>query len=97
MAKDLFGMFRTVARWYSDIAAYREELRTERHISELPEHLLKDIGWPDAYAERLARREDDAAETQKADSAGHRPWSLDWPHQYERLRRRKSNTVEIGC
>ncbi|MEK1890912.1 MAG: hypothetical protein AAAB35_25770 [Phyllobacterium sp.] len=51
-----FGIVQTVRRLLTDFAAYREELRTERHLNSLPEHVLKDIGWPDAYAERLARR-----------------------------------------
>lgn len=51
-----FGIIGTVRRLWSQYAHVRDEMRTERSVSNLPDYLLKDIGWPDAYAERLARR-----------------------------------------
>ncbi|MBA8878171.1 DUF1127 domain-containing protein [Phyllobacterium myrsinacearum] len=51
-----FGIVNTIRRLWTEFAHTREEMRTERSINGLPEYLLKDIGWPDAYAERLARR-----------------------------------------
>ncbi|QND50690.1 hypothetical protein HB779_02780 [Phyllobacterium sp. 628] len=51
-----YGIVETVKRLWTDFARTREEMRTERSINGLPEYLLKDIGWPDAYAERLAQR-----------------------------------------
>lgn len=51
-----FGIVGTVRRLWSHYAHVRDEMRTERSVSALPDYLLKDIGWPDAYAERLARR-----------------------------------------
>ncbi|MBZ9654514.1 DUF1127 domain-containing protein [Phyllobacterium lublinensis] len=76
-----FGIVHTVRRLLTDFAAYREELRTERHLNSLPEHVLKDIGWPDAYAERLARRgalkgTEAGAASASADPA---PRRIDWP------------------
>ncbi|ATU90383.1 DUF1127 domain-containing protein [Phyllobacterium zundukense] len=76
-----FNIINTVRRLLTDFAAYREELRTERHLNSLPEHVLKDIGWPDAYAERLARRGsmkgmEAGTESASADLA---PWQLGWP------------------
>ena len=34
----------TIARW----RAYRSAARTRRAVNDLPRHLRKDIGWPDA-------------------------------------------------
>ncbi|QND54718.1 hypothetical protein HB779_24305 (plasmid) [Phyllobacterium sp. 628] len=42
-----------LTRLLSNIARRRRMARTEQHIKELPEYILRDIGWPDAYAERL--------------------------------------------
>ena len=94
-----FEMVRSVKRWFSDFAIHREELRTERHLNSLPEHLLKDIGWPDAYAERLAQRNsvrDEDAGAQST-STGLRPSQVDWPKRYEVLKTRKSSALESGC
>ncbi|UGX86072.1 DUF1127 domain-containing protein [Phyllobacterium meliloti] len=51
-----FGIVDTVKRLWTGYTHTREEMRTERAINNLPDYLLKDIGWPDAYAERLAMR-----------------------------------------
>ncbi|WP_157016448.1 hypothetical protein [Mesorhizobium xinjiangense] len=40
------------ARW----RALRDEIRTERILNELPAHIRKDIGWPDARGGRLDGR-----------------------------------------
>jgi hypothetical protein len=31
--------------------------RMHRHINELPDHILDDIGWPEAYTDRLVRHD----------------------------------------
>jgi uncharacterized protein YjiS (DUF1127 family) len=94
-----FGIARTVKRLLSDFTAYREEMRTERHISTLPEHILKDIGWPDAYAERLARRgsmEEKEAGTTSA-SSGLAPWQLGWPKARQPKKVSKSGYFGLEC
>lgn len=47
---------RTIARYAAGLRAVHQEIRTERLINDLPARIRKDIGWPDAYAERRARR-----------------------------------------
>ena len=94
-----FGIARTVRRLLSDFTAYREEMRTERHISTLPEHILKDIGWPDAYAERLARRgsmKEKEAGTESA-SADLAPWQLGWPKARRPRKVSKSGYFGLEC
>jgi hypothetical protein len=39
----------------------REEARTRRIISSLPAEIQKDIGWPDAQANRVVNRSRGAA------------------------------------
>lgn len=94
-----FEMVRSVKRWFSDFAVHREERRTERHLNSLPEHLLKDIGWPDAYAERLAQRSSMNVEDAGArgTSAARHPSQADWPKRYDVLKTRKSSALESGC
>lgn len=92
-----FGIVHTVRRLLTDFAAYREELRTERHINSLPEHVLKDIGWPDAYAERLARRgsmKEEGAGTEDA-STDLAPWQLNWPKPRQTRNARKSGYFRL--
>jgi hypothetical protein len=50
------NFFRTLSRYRTALRTVHEEIRTERLINELSPRLRKDIGWPDAYAERRARR-----------------------------------------
>ncbi|MEP7452326.1 hypothetical protein [Phyllobacterium sp. SB3] len=94
-----FDIVRSVKRWFSEFAIRRAELRTERHLNSLPEYVLKDIGWPDAYAERLSQRN-----SMRIDDAGVRDprvatvsRSADWTKHYEALKIRKNNTLELGC
>lgn len=92
-----FGIVDTVRRLLTDFAAYREELRTERHLNSLPEHVLKDIGWPDAYAERLARRgsmKGTEAGTESA-SADLAPWQIGWPKPRQAGNARKSSYFKL--
>jgi hypothetical protein len=49
------GFFRTIARYAAGLRAAHAEIRTERMVSEMPAHLRKDIGWPDAYPHRSKR------------------------------------------
>lgn len=94
-----FDIVQSVKHWFSEFAIHRQELRTERHLNSLPEYLLKDIGWPDAYAERLAQRnsvqQDDARVNDRR--IGSQPKKADWPKHYEVLKSRKNNALELGC
>lgn len=94
-----FDIVQSAKRWFSEFAIRRAELRTERHLNSLPEHLLKDIGWPDAYAERLSQR--NSMRTDDAGVANPRvatvPLAADWTKHYEALKTRKNNTLEVGC
>lgn len=94
-----FDILRNVQRWYSNFAAHRKELLTERHINQLPEHILRDIGWPDAYAERLAQRNSmlDTDIGATSTDVGLPPLQLDWTKHYEALKTRKSSPLELGC
>ncbi|MGH6859154.1 MAG: DUF1127 domain-containing protein [Phyllobacterium sp.] len=99
MANIIIDTVHGVMRRLAAYRAHREELRTERHLNALPDYLLKDIGWPDAYAERLAQRnsmKDDNAGPAEA-GAGLAPWHLNWPKQYEALKTRKSSVLEVEC
>lgn len=44
-----------VRRFAAVWRAWREEVRTEIMIDNLPAQIRKDIGWPDAKAARRAR------------------------------------------
>jgi len=48
----LVFMDSALARW----RRHRREVRTRRAIAELPHHMRKDIGWPDALPDRPARQ-----------------------------------------
>ena len=48
--------FRAVGRYTASFRAMRDEIRTERLLNSLPASIRKDIGWPDSYAARRARR-----------------------------------------
>lgn len=50
------GVFRFMKLYTGRYTTMRNEIRTERFINSLPEELRRDIGWPDAYAERRSRR-----------------------------------------
>lgn len=52
MAYADFNLVRRWGRMLSDLAVSVQRQRTRRHVNDLPEHILKDIGWPGAYAER---------------------------------------------
>ena len=98
MANIDFDIVHHVRRWFSEFAIHRAELRTERHLNSLPEYLLKDIGWPDAYAERLSRRNfvniEDAGDDPSISTSS---CSADWAKHYEALKTRKNNPLELGC
>src|SRR5262245_58976935 len=92
-----FGIVQTVRRLLTDFATYREELRTERFLNTLPDHVLKDIGWPDAYAQRLARRgsmkEVDAGKEKL--SVDVVPLQLAWPKRRETGKASKSGHFKL--
>ncbi|MEP9372857.1 hypothetical protein [Mesorhizobium sp. KR1-2] len=48
--------FRAVRHYAGKIQTMRDQIRTERFFNSLPESIQKDIGWPDTYAARRARR-----------------------------------------
>jgi hypothetical protein len=50
------AIFRAVGRYAASFRAMRDEIRTERLLNDLPASIRKDIGWPDSYPERRARR-----------------------------------------
>lgn len=47
-----FDIVYGVRRLVSNLTSFWRNVRTRRHVNELPEHILKDLGWPDAYAEQ---------------------------------------------
>ncbi|MBB3236202.1 hypothetical protein FHS20_003080 [Phyllobacterium endophyticum] len=94
-----FGIVRTFRRLFSEFVAYRDELRTERHINTLPDYVLKDIGWPDAYAERLSHRARVRKSEAGADSASSdlAPWQIGWPRGRESRKVSKSGHFGLEC
>ncbi len=44
-----FTVARSIGRYAGKLQTIRNEVRTERLLGELPEHLRKDIGWPDRF------------------------------------------------
>lgn len=49
-------LFKAVGRYAASLRAMRNEIRTERLLNTLPHSIRKDIGWPDSFPERRARR-----------------------------------------
>jgi hypothetical protein len=49
-------VFNAIKHYAGKIQTLHEEIRTERFINSLPRSIQKDIGWPDNYAARRARR-----------------------------------------
>lgn len=47
---------RGIARYAARLRAKHREIRTARMIGEMPAHLRRDIGWPDAYPPSRYRR-----------------------------------------
>jgi hypothetical protein len=43
-------------RLFSGFIGFRQRIHLKRHINELPDNILKDVGWPDAYAKPFTRR-----------------------------------------
>lgn len=52
MAYGGINLVRGLSRIMADVAASIRRSRNKPCINDLPDHILKDIGWPDAYAER---------------------------------------------
>ena len=46
------GLFVVVEDVFARWRAYRETVRTRRIVSNLPRHIRKDIGWPEAAPDR---------------------------------------------
>ncbi|MBA8899187.1 DUF1127 domain-containing protein [Phyllobacterium sp. P30BS-XVII] len=44
-----------IASFFFRLASHWRAARTYRHINELPDHILADIGWPEAYFERRVK------------------------------------------
>jgi hypothetical protein len=49
-------VFGIIGRYAANWRALREQIRTERIMNALPPEVRKDIGWPELYAGRRARR-----------------------------------------
>lgn len=45
-----------IGRYTAGWRALRDEIRTENVINGLPNHIRKDIGWPDSRAARRSAR-----------------------------------------
>jgi hypothetical protein len=52
MAYAELNLARGLSRIMANLMASIRRSRNKRYINDLPDHILKDIGWPDAYAER---------------------------------------------
>lgn len=50
------GFIRLVGRVAADWRIWRDEVRTENLINGLPDHIRKDIGWPEVHSSRPRRR-----------------------------------------
>jgi len=50
------NIIRVIRHYAGKVQTMREEVRTERLLNSLPASIRKDIGWPDSYPERRARR-----------------------------------------
>jgi hypothetical protein len=50
------NIFRAIRHYAGKVQTMREEYRTERFLNSLPASIRKDIGWPDSYPQRRARR-----------------------------------------
>lgn len=48
---------KAIRRYAGKVRARHEKFRMEHFMYSLPEDIRKDIGWPDMYAERCARRD----------------------------------------
>lgn len=49
-------LVRVIRRYAGKVQTMHNEIRTERLMNSLPDQIRKDIGWPDNYADRRARR-----------------------------------------
>lgn len=49
-------LFKAVGRYAASLRTMHERVRTERLLNDLPASIRKDIGWPDSFPERRARR-----------------------------------------
>ena len=50
------NIFRAIRHYAGKVQTMRDDVRTERFLNSLPADIRKDIGWPDTYAARRARR-----------------------------------------
>ena len=50
------NIFRAIRHYAGKVQTMRDDIRTERFLNSLPADVRKDIGWPDTYAARRARR-----------------------------------------
>jgi len=44
-----FTVTQTLRRYAGKLQTIRNQVRTERALNDLPDHLRKDIGWPDRF------------------------------------------------
>lgn len=45
-----------IKKFYFKVQLYRQNVRTRKHLADLPEHLLKDVGLTQHQAELEARK-----------------------------------------
>lgn len=53
MTKMSFAVAARVQQWFRTVVVLRKTTGTKKHVNDLPDHILRDIGWPDSYYERL--------------------------------------------
>lgn len=53
MTKTSFAVVARVQRWLSTVVNLRKTMGKKKHVNDLSDHILWDIGWPDSYCERL--------------------------------------------
>ncbi len=51
-----FAIAHSIRRYAGKLQTIRNQVRTERVLNGLPEHLRKDIGWPDRFEPRGRQR-----------------------------------------
>lgn len=45
-----FTVVRSIRHYAGKLQTIRDQVRTERVLRDLPDHLRKDIGWPDRFS-----------------------------------------------
>lgn len=53
MTKTNLAIAARVRQWFRTVVVLRKTTGKKKHVNDLPDHILQDIGWPDSYNERL--------------------------------------------